>query len=401
MIKDYVGIAFINLKRRRKRTLLTLIGIFIGIAAVVALISLGQGLNAVIREQFEMMGIDKILIYPKGSFFGLGASSKLTEDDMNFLSKIKGVKISTGMLFKNARIEYKDEVKYRWVVGMPQDESRKVITDMEQFKIKEGRDIEKGDKRKAVITKYFREGKIFDSKVKIGEILKIQSTAFEVIGVLDELGNPDDDSTIYIGLDDAREIFNEPNELQIIYIEIQKGTDTGEIAEKIKRELRKFRNVKKGEEDFVVQTAEELKETYSGIFDIVVAVFIGIAAISLVVGGIGIMNTMYTSVLERTREIGIMKAVGARNSQILALFLIESGMLGLVGGIIGIALGIGLAELVIFGAAQAGITMLKVYFPPYLILGSLAFSFLVGVISGVMPARKAAMLKPVDALRYE
>ncbi|MFH1823570.1 MAG: FtsX-like permease family protein, partial [archaeon] len=138
------------------------------------------------------------------------------------------------------------------------------------------------------------------------------------------------------------------------------------------------------------------------IFGIVQAVFIGIAAISLVVGGIGIMNTMYTAVLERTREIGIMKAVGARNRNILTLFLIESGILGLVGGAIGVLIGIGLSTGVAFVAAQAlGTTFLRAVFPWYLIVGALAFSFGIGSLSGILPAIQASRLKPVDALRYE
>jgi len=119
------------------------------------------------------------------------------------------------------------------------------------------------------------------------------------------------------------------------------------------------------------------------------------------VGGVGIMNTMYTSVLERTQEIGVMKAIGAKNRDILTIFLIESGFLGLMGGMVGVLMGIGIGKAIEFGAAQAGLAILKVYFPWYLIVGSLLFSFLIGAFSGLAPARQAAKLKPVDALRYE
>ena len=123
--------------------------------------------------------------------------------------------------------------------------------------------------------------------------------------------------------------------------------------------------------------------------------------IAIIVGGIGIMNTMYTSVLQRTRDIGIMKAIGAKNSDILLIFLIESGILGLVGGAIGILIGVALSKLVEFASFQSGITLFQAYFPWYLIAGALAFSFIVGVLSGILPARQASKLKPVDALRYE
>ncbi|MCK4589887.1 MAG: ABC transporter permease, partial [Nanoarchaeota archaeon] len=123
--------------------------------------------------------------------------------------------------------------------------------------------------------------------------------------------------------------------------------------------------------------------------------------ISLLVGGVGIMNTMYTSVLERTNEIGVMKAIGAQNKDILAIFLFESGFLGLMGGIIGVLIGVGIGKLVEFGAAMQGLDILKASFPWYLIVGALLFSFLVGAISGVAPARQASKMKPVEALRYE
>ena len=130
--------------------------------------------------------------------------------------------------------------------------------------------------------------------------------------------------------------------------------------------------------------------------------FVGIALISLLVGGIGIMNTMYTSVLERTREIGVMKAIGAKNSDVLGMFLIESGLLGLVGGAIGVIIGMSISKLVEIGANSAfGPGTIVAVFPPYLIIGALAFSFIVGALSGVLPARRASKLKPVDALRSE
>ena len=131
-------------------------------------------------------------------------------------------------------------------------------------------------------------------------------------------------------------------------------------------------------------------------------VLIGIAAISLLVGGIGIANTMYTAVVERTKEIGIMKSIGAQNKDILLIFVIESGLLGLAGGAVGIAFGIGLSKLVEYLAfAFLGTSLVKAFFPWYLIVGSLVFSFLIGTISGFFPAKQAASLKPVDALRYE
>ncbi|MEK6820731.1 MAG: FtsX-like permease family protein, partial [Nanoarchaeota archaeon] len=165
---------------------------------------------------------------------------------------------------------------------------------------------------------------------------------------------------------------------------------------------RKERGEKEGQETFSVQTSSQLLESFNSIFAVVQAVFVGIAAISLIVGGIGIMNTMYTAVLERTKEIGTMKAVGAKNSDILLIFLFESGLLGLVGGAIGIGLGIGIGKAVeIIAQQQLGTPFLRASFSLTLILGALLFSFVVGSVSGVLPALQASRLKPADALRYE
>ncbi|MEM4247591.1 MAG: ABC transporter permease, partial [Candidatus Woesearchaeota archaeon] len=175
-----------------------------------------------------------------------------------------------------------------------------------------------------------------------------------------------------------------------------------EVADNIEKAIRRDRHQKEGREDFSVQSSTELIESFMKVLFIIQAVFVGIAAISLLVGGIGIMNTMYTAVLERTREIGVMKAIGARNKDILALFLIESGFLGAAGGIIGIIIGSGISKIVEVAVnAQYGANTILAVFPPYLLVGALLFSFGVGAVSGLLPARRASKLKPVDALRYE
>lgn len=176
------------------------------------------------------------------------------------------------------------------------------------------------------------------------------------------------------------------------------------VAEDIEKELKKERGEKLSEKSqtFDVLTSEQLLNTFGDVLGIVQAVLVGIAAISLLVGGIGIMNTMYTAVIERTREIGTMKAVGAKNSDILMIFLFESGLLGLVGGAIGIGIGIGMGKIAEYMAADAlGSNLFQAAFPWYLIAGALTFSFLIGTISGVLPALQAAKLRPADALRYE
>jgi len=166
------------------------------------------------------------------------------------------------------------------------------------------------------------------------------------------------------------------------------------------RQVAKYKEQEEGEEDFTVETSEQAIESFKAILGGVQTALAGIAAISLIVGGIGIMTTMYTAVIERTKEIGLMKAVGARNSSILSLFIVESGLIGTVGGALGIALGIGMAKTGQYIANYFDVG-LKASTNPVLIFGALFFAFAVGTISGLVPARTASKLKPVDALRFK
>jgi len=401
MIKDYFVFAFKSFKSRKVRTFLTMLGIFIGIAAVVSLISVGQGLQKAITEQFEAMGTNKIMVMPKGGFFGIGASAVIDEDDLKVIKSSRGISEAGGFLQRVGKISYGNENKYTWVAGMPVDDTKDIIFDTSSFKIDEGRDLKKGDSYKAIAGVRFSKGEIFDKEVHVGDRLEIEGYKVDIIGRLEPIGNPDDDSTLIIPIDTAKEIFDAGDEFSVIIAEVVEGENVGNIAESLKRTMRRHRDVEEGEEDFSITTFEEFMDTFSSVFAIVQGVLIGIAAISLLVGGIGIMNTMYTAVLQRTNEIGVMKAIGARNSDILYLFLIESGFLGLAGGAVGVLIGMGMSKLVEIAAAQANFGILKAYFPWYLIVGALVFSFLVGSIAGVWPAMQASKLKPVDALRYE
>jgi len=198
-------------------------------------------------------------------------------------------------------------------------------------------------------------------------------------------------------LNDALDI---KDEYDIIVVQLEKNSDPEKVAEAITEKLRKDRGLKEGEEDFNVQTPIAALASINTILNVINVIVIGIALISLLVGAIGIANTMYTSVLERTKEIGVMKAIGARNSDILLIFLFESGLLGLVGGIVGVLIGMLMAWTAATGANTAlGTNLFIIKFNPALIIGSIIFSFLIGTVSGVLPARQASKLKPVDALR--
>lgn len=401
MITDYFKFAFRGIMHKGVRSWLTMVGIFIGIAAVVSLISLGQGLQDAVNKNFEMLGANIIMVMP-GVGFGPSSASKITEHDKEIIERTRGVNLAGGMISKIAKVGYNGEVKYTWISGIPTDKSMKIIEDMQNIRLHEGRKFSEEDKYKVITTHLITEGDFFKKKVKVNDKITINDIEFRVIGSLEKIGNSQDDSSIYMPLKTSEELFNEHGNYLVILVQAKDGFTPSEVAEYIKKDMRRDRGQKEGEEDFSVQTQEQLKESVGSVLDAVQVVLIGIAAISLVVGGVGIMNTMYTSVLERTQEIGVMKAIGARNSDVMTIFLIESGVLGMVGGAMGVIIGLGLSKTVEYVAVtQLGEEMLKAHISWELIAGALLFSFIVGCVSGVLPAKQASELKPVDALRYE
>lgn len=404
MIGDYFRFAFKSIKHKGTRSLLTMTGIFIGVAAIVSLISLGEGMQAAMNEQFELLGSNFVMVVPGGGFFGMGGGTTLGERDVKLTRQVRGVDIAGGTISKIGKVEFKNEIKYTWITGLPTDETQDIYLEGTGIEIIEGqKKFKPSDRYKAAITYLIAEGEFFDKPVEIGDKITIEGKKFDVVGRLSRIGNSQDDSALWIPYDTAKDIFDiKEDEYQALIVRTKDGFSPADVAEDIRKKLRRDRGQKKGEEDFMVMTTDQIKESVGEVLDTVNAILLGIAAISLIVGGVGIMNTMYTSVLERTQEIGVMKAIGARNSDILSIFLIESGILGMVGGLVGIIIGAGLSKAVELMVNESlGSTLIKAQVTPGLILGTLAFSFIVGTISGVLPARQASQLKPVDALRYE
>ncbi len=402
---DYAVLALGNLSHRKTRSFLTVLGIFIGIAAVVSLVSLGQGLTNAINSQFSAVGADKLIIQAKSATLGppgLAASGKIEKHDLELIRKANGIEEAAGRILKPAQIEFKDKSITAYVASMPNDDSRQIILDIANYAIESGRMLSKNDRNKVVVGNNYAHREVFDKNMKLGDRIIISRAEFEVVGILKKTGSPQNDISFIINEDIMRDVFDIPEEHSAIIAKSSKNMDPIKAGENVERAMRKDRNQKEGKEDFEVQTSNQLLQSFNTILNIVQAVFIGIAAISLLVGGIGIMNTMYTSVLERTKEIGIMKAVGARNSDIMLIFLVESSVLGMIGGAVGITLGVLLSKMVEAAAAQAlGTGLLKAYFPPPLIIGALLFAAILGALSGALPAYRASKLKPVDALKYE
>lgn len=404
MIKDYFKIAIENLKHRGIRTWLTLVGIFIGIAAVVAIISVGQGLQGAIETEFQKLGTDKIMVSPAGSFGGMGGSSMpLTKDDVDVLRRVNGVAEVSYVKFQVVEFNWgKDEQTFPYVSGIPVDKSFSMVEDTIMLEVIEGRTFREGDVKKVIIGYDYAYSSDFKENIKLGQKIILLGEEFEVIGINNRIGNEQDDRQLLIPEEGFSLIYDNDEEVNMIIVRVQEGVLASDVVAPLEKALRKYRNVDEGNEDFQIQTFEELIDSFLQIFSIVQTVLIGIAAISLLVGAVGIMNTMYTSVLERTKEIGIMKAIGARNEDILQMFLIESGLLGLVGGTIGVIIGLGVAKLAeIIGGAALGTDYLQAAIPAWLVIGALLFAFILGSVAGVLPAKQAADMNPVDALREE
>lgn len=406
MLQDIIGYIFKNMKDRLTRSVLTIISILIGIMAIFALVSFGQGLSSYINEIGQQAGADKLIAQPKGFGPPGTSSSPLAKEDLDFFRKANDISEAAGVIVNQAESSLEENKPGKWVfvMGMSTIPSEQRLID-ESFggiDILKGRNLKSGDKSKAVIGyNYQFDDKIFSKKLELGDKIFVNRIEFKIIGFYEEIGNSQDDSNMYITLGDAEALFDTKDEYDFIYLRADKGVSPSELAERLTEKLRKEKGQKEGEETFFIQTFEELLETFGTVLIVINAILVLIAGISILVAAVNITNTMYTAVLERTKEVGVMKAIGARNSTILFMFFMESGIIGLIGGAIGILLGYGLAKLGGFFAASSGYALLQPAFPWWLIVGCLLFSFLVGAVSGYLPARTASKLKPVDALRYE
>lgn len=403
MNKDYVQLAMRSVKARAMRSMLTIIGIFIGIAAVVALISLSEGLKNAVADQFAQLGSDNVMIQAAGGGFGppgTAVAKPLTIQDKKAVDAVQRVDLAVGRLIRTIQVESHNEIRYTYAVTLPQaQDERDMIIEVNSYTIASGRFFEQSDAKEIVIGWNLQKD-FFDHALELRNKVQIQNQQFTIIGILKESGNPQRDDTIIMPEQSMRDILVIPESYDIIAARIKSGEDITLASEEIKKELRDTRDVEEGKEDFTVETPEQLIGTLNTILNIIQGVLVGIAAISLLIGGIGIMNTMYTAVVERTKEIGIMKSIGATPHTIMILFLLESGMLGLIGGIVGVILGIGIAKLVEFAAYQAfGTSLIQATIQPVVIVGALLFAFIVGAVSGAFPAKQAAKMNPVDALR--
>lgn len=401
--KEYIKIAIRSLRRRPVRSWLTMIGVVIGVFLIISLLSLSEGIKGAMMQQLNMMGNDLIIIMP-GEISDMATMMhgglELTKDDIEAVRKADGVETIVPMNYKAEAVRHEGRVKTILINGVSLEYGIELLKNDMGFQLTVGRWPIIG-KKEIIVAKIIPED-IFPG-MKVGDEVSIRGKKFDVVGILKSLGNKQDDSTIYMDLDLFVDVTGERSGAKIIMAKITPGYSVDDVVENIENNLIESRKRRRGEDlpSFSVLSSEKILDIVGNVMALVQMAIFGFASISILVGGIGIMNTMYTSVHERIREIGIMKAVGAKGRTITILFLIESGFFGLFGGLGGIVLGLGVAKAAEFAVQTSTGFYFKASMSPFLILFGLVFSFLIGCIAGYLPARNASKLKPVDALRYE
>ena len=380
MLSDAFLFAVNGIKYRKLRSWLTILGIVIGISLIITMISLGEGMKIAVDEQLNKFGKEVIMIFPgeeANLLSGFIGGLSLDEKDIDVIKDIKGVDIVVPFFMKAVNMKYDDQEKIVLMHGIPPEEASKLLQYSEGWKIDQGRWLSDGKEvllgSKLATQSYKNKNDDFKD-INIKEKLTIEGSRFEVVGIVANQGERNHDFAAYMPIDELREITSDFDTVSVIEVKITPGEDPENTANEIKDAIKNRRK----KEDFAVLTNEKAGEVAGNIIGIIEVVLLGIAGISLIVGGIGIMNTMYTSILERTKDIGVMKAIGAKNKTILSIFLIESGIIGAIGGIFGILFGWLLAKAVEFIAINQGFPMLKADLNLSIILLSISFGFIIG-----------------------
>lgn len=401
MFTDLLFLTLRSLRYRSLRSWLTVTGVVIGIMLVVMILALGSGVQNSVARLLQGFGSNLVFIYPgepTNPFVSLIGGVKFKEADITALASIPGVESVVPMDQSFLNAEFKGEKKTILVVGGPARDMYATFESSQGIRIAEGRWLA-SDSASEVVLGYLAYKELFAERVRIDDELIIKSKRFKIVGYVGELGSHTDDNQVYVSLPYYRQLTGIREGVMSGLVKVAPTADPNRVVQEIRFALSKQDTVR----DFSVMTIEKAGRIVGDILGIIELALVVIALMSLVVGAVGIMNTMYTSVLERTKHIGILKAVGASYDAILSLFLIEAGIVGLVGGVLGTALGIGLAYVTGVVAASLGYPGLFSFASLDLwgIAAVLAVTFVVGILSGVLPARQAARMEPAEALRYE
>jgi putative ABC transport system permease protein len=407
MLRDHVKLAFKSLRHRLSRSLLTLLGIAIGIMAIISLLALGEGMQQAVTGELSSLS-DVIIVSTGGggfSSFGGGRSTSggeyFTQRDIAGIERIQGVKTVSTQLSGSGLAEYNGKITVLSLTGM---EVSVMKLQYASQNLESGEFLTENDQNKIMIG-YSIAHDTFDADISVGGRIKINGQKFFVSGIFEKqgFGGTSSDSIVLMNSRDFQKLTGQSN-VSLIYLRVYNVNDAESIATTIQNTI----NGNHGKKDFATATTmTSILKTVQNIIGILQLVLVGIASIALVVASIGIMNTMLTSVMERTREIGIMKAIGATTRDIMSIFIIEGVLMSGVGGVIGIILGV-------FGS-QALTLILRSFMSmgggssfqlvPIITITSvvlaIAVSLIVGIFSSLYPAWKAARMSPIEAVRYE
>lgn len=403
MYKESFLMAWASLIANKMRSILTMLGIIIGVAAVIALVSIGNGVKQDIQNSISSLGSNLLMVMPgaprtPGVRPSQGSMKSLKVSDYQAISKLDGVKAASPYTANSYVTIYQSKNWTTTVSGVSSN-----FQDVNNWTMAEGRFISSKNvenrERVAVVGQTVVKN-LFAGEDPVGKEIRVKNIPFRVIGVLNSKGNGtmgnDQDDVIFIPYTTAMERVEGVDYLRMVYVVASGDNGIDRLQSDIENLLRVRHSIKDTNlDDFNIQNMKSIMETMEQTTGTLTLFLGAVAAISLVVGGIGIMNIMLVSVTERTREIGIRKALGATYFVIVTQFLIEAVVISLMGGLIGIALGIGASKLI--GLASGMSTVISV---PTIVL-SFAFSMAIGLVFGIYPARKAAKLNPIDALHYE
>jgi len=399
-VAESLSVAFRSLAANKVRSALTMLGVIIGVTSVVLLVALGEGARTYITKEFSGLGTNILIITPgksetSGMFPMIGeAVQKLTFEDAEAVKRqARGVRDVAPVVVGQGYVKYRNRQRDTTIIGTTDSfqSVRQLYVDIGSFVS----DADVDSSRRVVVIGRTVKKELFGNDNPLGQFVSISGTKFRIIGIMEQKGISlgfDIDDLIFMPVTSAQDIFNTDELFEILVS--ARSADSVDLAS---AEIERVLAVRHRDQiDFTITDQTAMISTFQTILDALTFVIIGIAAISLVVGGIGIMNIMLVSVRERIREIGVRKAVGARNRDIMLQFLIESVVLSTTGGCIGILLGAvgAMASRRIFPALPTHMTV-------WAVSTAFSFSIAVGVFFGVYPARKASLADPVEALRYE
>ncbi|MDU8911631.1 ABC transporter permease [Aestuariicoccus sp. MJ-SS9] len=403
MLWETVRLAVQAIFRNGLRSFLTVLGIVIGVGAVIAMVTVGQGSTEQVTSDVEKLGSNMLMVLPGQDAMeggALGSPPPMFSTRMNDLleEQMPIIDVSAPMSTTRGRVIFGNENRRTDVIGTDNRYFTAARWELARGRLFDATELKSG-KAVCVIGESVRK-QLFGSSDPIGEEVRIKTLSCEIIGLTRSKGastfGSDQDDFIIMPLRTFQGRIAGNTDVNLMIVAVRQGVDTDRAKAEIEAAMRDLRRIGAGEEDdFTVMDMKQLATMLSGITDILTGLLSAVAAVSLLVGGIGIMNIMLVSVTERTREIGIRLAIGAQARQVLLQFLVEAIILSLFGGLIGIAVGLG------FGLLGAHLLAIPFRPDPGIILLAFGFSAAIGMIFGYFPARRAARLNPIDALRHE